>query len=235
MANDKSEKHETQFPLVPAAPQAAQPADLAPAPKPDAGWTIAALLACAMGFLSEAGILARKTTLAVLRAGLPLWLIRERLKPESKWCQFQREHNLPRTSVWEAIEFHLRVTAQGLTEEQVGEMAWSEAKEFFGIAKPRKNEVDDDEGPVDAELVEPYEDSTCTCTDLAVARDHIEHHGDGEAVPAVPATKANKIAKKDHAEPSPCEIDAATTYVKAVGGWDRADYVLQSVKNSMGV
>jgi len=233
MANDKREKHETQFPLVPAAPQAAQPADLAPAQKPDATWTIEALLAYAMAWLAQAGVLARKTTLAVLRAGLPLFIIRERLKPERKWCQFQKERNLPRTSVWEAIELHLRVTERGFTEEQAAEMPWPEPLEFFGIG--RREEADDEDGPVDAEPVEGDEDSACGDADVVAFP--VERHGEGEAVPAVPASpaaKVSKTAKKEQVDLSPCEIDAATVYIKAVGGWDRAVYVLQSMLNVVG-
>jgi hypothetical protein len=189
-------------------------------PKPDATWTIEALLACALAFLAEAGILARKTTVAVLRAGLPLWLLRERLKCEKRWCKFQRERDLPRTSVWEAIELHLRVTEQGLTEDQVAAMPWPEAREFFGICGQRKQTADEPECPVSAEPVEA------------------EQHGEGDAQPAEPAiaiaATAKKVAKQEPVDLSPCEIDAATAFVTAVGSWERAVVVVQSIKDIVG-
>ena len=77
MAKDKFEKHETQFHLVPAVPPPAQPPVAppppaqAPEPQPDETWTTEALLAYVMTFLTEAIILARKTTVFVFRAGVP--------------------------------------------------------------------------------------------------------------------------------------------------------------------
>ncbi len=233
MAKDKCEKHETQFPLVPAASQAAQPADLAPAPKPDETWPTDALLALVMALLAEAGVLARKTTALVFKAGHALSLLRPRFKSAGGWCKFQRDRNLPRTSVWEAIELYERATEQGHDEDDVSTMTWTEAKEYFEIAKPKADE--NDEGPVDAEPVVPDDD--LACDDAAVAAFPLERHGEGNAVPAAPASpvaKANKTAKKDHGDLSPCEIDAATVFIKAVGSWDRAVYVIQAVQTVVG-
>jgi hypothetical protein len=57
---------------------------------------------------------------------------------------------------------------------------------------------------------------------------------DTEGVPAEPAPKAKKANKKDHGDLTPCEIDAGNALIKVAGTWDRAMYVIETLKNVAG-
>jgi hypothetical protein len=121
-------------------------------------------------------------------------------------------------------------------------MPWSEAREFFAISKPRQ--ISDAEPPCpvsvaplpqeDAELASDGDDSIIDVVPMpaeelppAKAAVNVE-----PAVDAVP--KVNHAAKQDAVVLSPCEIDAATAFVQAVGTWDRAVCVLENVKDIVG-
>lgn len=75
-------------------------------------------------------------TLAIFRAGEWLSLARNKFKAEGrgKWTAFLKEYGIPRTTGWEAQTLFQRAK----TEEAVGGMTPTEAKQKFKVVKPKK-------------------------------------------------------------------------------------------------
>ena len=222
---------------TPAAFRTAPPAVRLPQGQPDDTWPVEALLAYAREQLGEAGALARKTTGLVYRAGYALWLLRARLKSsQSKrgWCDFQHENNLPRTSVWEAIQLWRRATDLGLTEDKVSSIPWPEARQFVGIAaKKEKTQVRLEAEPVVTAVSEETGVAAAT-TATTPNQDKVSRKAKAKTASAHPAPKPKRVTNKDDQHDlTPCEIDAGTVYITAVG-WKRAFHVLQALENTVG-
>lgn len=191
--------------------------------------------------------LGRMTIEERLDAGHVLSIVRRRHKDDGQWCAIQDEYKLPRTIVWETIEAYERSTKLGHCPQEVAANyeTWTEVLVAYGVAKerPKKPAVpaanNDEQRPAHAEPVnEPEPDGRSAADSTGNCQANQKDGGNAEDKPAraVPesAPKAEKAAKKVQPDLTPCEIDAATVFVKAVGGWPRAVRVLELVKNVMG-
>jgi hypothetical protein len=106
---------------------------------PDETWEIERLadyaikgLEQAKVFEVEANLVARKSTVQLFRAGHALHILQEKLKGDSQWCSWLKEHRIPRTNAWEAIQLFIRAK----TESAVTDLTPGEAKQKYGISKP---------------------------------------------------------------------------------------------------
>jgi hypothetical protein len=204
--------------------------------EPDDTWATEKLVEYAMTAMGEAGILARKTTVLVFRAGHALSLLRPRFKAAGSWCRFQQENGLPRTSVWEALEFYSRAQEQGRNEENISTMTWTEAKECFGITKPKKDDEPADLAPAGPCVLFGEEFAAGPLDAETTDRDHTHAGQCVSAVPAEPACKAHASDEQRAADraflekPGMIEITdedglAFQTFVENVGGLARAQVV----------
>ncbi len=100
---------------------------------PDDSWSLDDLRTYALSRLNEASILARRSTAQTYRAGRALSLAKNKLKTLKAWGKWQQEHDLPRTSVWEAVELFRKAPS----EEAIEHLTPQKAKEQFGIVKKR--------------------------------------------------------------------------------------------------
>lgn len=114
-------------------------------PKPTNGdspsehWDLEKLAEYARGSLDLSISLARKSTIERFRAGHALSIARAKFKENKKgWCQWQDDHNIPRTKAWEAIKLYKRAGS----EKVVADLQITEAFKKFGIVKPRKRRAD---------------------------------------------------------------------------------------------
>jgi hypothetical protein len=204
--------------------------------RPDETWSVEQLLAYGRKSLGEAdecdrlaAPLARQSIAAKFGAGHCYSILRDRFKPRGEWCRFQATHRLPRTTVWEVVEVYQAATRAGLKEDDLVERftTWTGVLLAFGVVRPRNNDV----GGCTVEYLEPPSDDgddnaphdskdkagTVTGTssgregpDRGPARDAEENP---PAPPQLPVTAA--------------EIDALTTFLEAVGGLSRAEYVFR--------
>jgi hypothetical protein len=84
----------------------------------------------------QANILTRKTIVQRFRAGHALSLLKDRLKEKETWVEFQTQHNLPRTVVWEAIAVYERVVKLGLGEDDVAVYTtWMNVMIAYGVRR----------------------------------------------------------------------------------------------------
>lgn len=200
-------------------------------------------------------VLGRRSIKERLDAGHALAIVRQRHKGDGTWCKMQDEHGLSRTTVWEVIEVYEQSAALGHTQEDVAAKhdTWTEVLVAYGVVRNRAakevaaddtaqiKDLDQEQGPVLAtELpsldhaeqpeVDAKQDS-CNAYVAPPAPDQAEQPGKATANKP-PKVKA---VKKEQIDISPCEIDAATAFVQAVGNWARAVVVLQAVKDIVGV
>ena len=115
---------------------------------PDETWSIERLLDFGQKSLCEgeecdrlAVPLARRSIVARFGAGHACSILRDRLKPLGKWCDFQAEHSLPRTSVWEVVEVYEAAGREDLTKNDLAERysTWTGILLAFGLVKARRN------------------------------------------------------------------------------------------------
>jgi hypothetical protein len=109
---------------------------------PDDSWTFERLMTCGACAVTESGRLltaaselARKSTIQIYRAGRALSLARHKLPLGQTWGGCLKAHHIPRTSAWEAIQVFERAGC----EEAIALLTPTEAKQKFGITKPRKS------------------------------------------------------------------------------------------------
>lgn len=100
--------------------------------EPTLAWTLVRLAGYASGALLEAGVLSRKCTVAVFRAGRALSLAQAKLKETNgwgAWGAWLENHRICRTSAWESIQLFERAGSEGA----IANMTISEAKRKLGI------------------------------------------------------------------------------------------------------
>ena len=115
------------------------PAMPVPRGEPDETWTDDALNEYGQSELAESSSLSRKSVRARFRAGHPYSILRKRYKGDDAWVRFQKDHDLPRTKVWETIEVYERATAAGHTEDDMAEHeTWTAAMLAYGVVKERE-------------------------------------------------------------------------------------------------
>lgn len=107
---------------------------------PDESWNTETLEAYAAHHIAEFIGLQRRSAIHLYRAGLALLLIRDRLKGERQWCSWQDQHEIARTTAWEAVKlaefFHF--------EDELAELGIIEAKRKANIVEERSARVDRD-------------------------------------------------------------------------------------------
>jgi DNA adenine methylase len=88
---------------------------------PDETWDLERLALYAVTGIAEAGRLrteafqmARKSTVQIYRAGRALTIAQEKLKGERRWVRWLKDHNIPRTSAWEALELFRKAPTGGV-------------------------------------------------------------------------------------------------------------------------
>ncbi len=235
----------------------AQPAAPSAEPMPDDTWSDGALMqygrtAIIRGDRDEERqlVLGRRSVKERLGAGHALSIVRQRHKGDGTWCKLQDGHGLSRTTVWEVIEVYEQSAALGHTQEEIAAKyeTWTEVLKAYGVVRDRaRKEVaaDDMAKPAVGEVLDSDDDAAELLG--MISRGQPEDSGHADAASSAPAqaeqsdkAKANnnppkvKAVKKEQIDISPCEIDAATAFVKAVGNWERAVVVLQSVKELIG-
>jgi hypothetical protein len=129
---DENDLHELGYAIDPNNPNEAIRLEAIAEQMPNESWDLDRLGLYASSGLreanrleSEASQLSRRSTVQVFRAGHALFLARERLKAERRWCEWLSENNIPRTNAWEAIELY----EQGGSEEAVANLTLTEAKQ----------------------------------------------------------------------------------------------------------
>lgn len=146
---------------------------------PSEGWTLDQLaeyarrqIVTSRAIENSLGLLGRRSTVAFFRAGRALLVAREQLKTTGDWVKWQDDHQLPRTTVFEAISLY----EAAKDEKAVETLALTEAKRCFGISgstqangrktmKPRPTKVKGD--PNDLVILLS---SACATLDAMAAR-----------------------------------------------------------------
>jgi glycerol-3-phosphate dehydrogenase len=80
---------------------------------------------------AESDCLSRRSVESLFRAGRVLAAIRDRLKSQRKWTEWQNDHKVGTTSAWQAIKLF---EAAG-SEEAVADLTRTEALIKFGITE----------------------------------------------------------------------------------------------------
>lgn len=74
--------------------------------------------------------LGRRSTVQIFRAGHALSIARQKVK-WGQWDRWLKEHNIKRTTAWEAIQLYERAGS----EEAIRNLTWAQAKRRYGITK----------------------------------------------------------------------------------------------------
>ena len=82
---------------------------------------------------AEADSLSRRSVESLFRAGRVLSVIRDRLKPQRKWTQWQKDHKVSVTSAWQAIELY----EKSGSETALAGLTRTEALKKFDIDKSK--------------------------------------------------------------------------------------------------
>ena len=166
-----------------------------------------------------------------VRAGHAYSILRRRLKPLGKWCSFQVENQLPRTSVWEVVEVYEAAVRDGLDTKDLADRysRWTEVLLAYGLAKPRKNKVggclveplkpptEEDDDAQDEDDGQDFDED-----DLHDKPDPDEDESDDDAPDADPP-------ETTEVEPPPVtddQVAAADAFISTVGGLVHAVRVL---------
>ena len=207
---------------------------MSPAEVPDETWSMEQLLDYGREALREseecdmlAVPLARRSVVTKFGAGHAYSILRSRLKPLGKWCSFQEEHKLPRTSVWEVVEVYEAATRDGLKADDLVDQysTWTGILLACGLAKPRRNKV----GGCVVERIEPPSDDEDDVQGDVVEGDLVVEDPDGEDL-------EDDLDESDdespYAEPEGIteeipsvtedQIGAADLFIAAVGGLEHA-------------
>jgi hypothetical protein len=141
---------------------------------PDESWDLDRLGTYAATGLSEASRLeresiqlGRRSTIQIFRAGRALSIARRRVKSESwgEWGRWLKEHNLKRTTAWEAIQLYERAGS----EEAIANLTPSQAKKRYGIGTPPRVDTEESvESGDHSEVIRPlnpFSDSTSQIED----------------------------------------------------------------------
>ena len=122
---------------IPAGPQAKS--------VPDESWDLERLGNYAATGLSEASRLqkesiqlGRRSTVQIFRSGHALSIARRKV-PWGDWGRWLKEHDLKRTTAWEAIELYQRAGS----EEAIANLTPSQAKKRYGIGRPPRSDTEE--------------------------------------------------------------------------------------------
>ena len=132
--------------------------------QPDSNWSDEVLIKFAQrainaadNYMEQANILTRKTIVQRFRAGHALSILKKRHKNEGTWVEFQAQHNLTRTVVWEAIAVYERAVQLGLGEDDVARYTtWMEVMVAYGVRHGPQEGI----GDVPAEATDQQPDAS---------------------------------------------------------------------------
>jgi hypothetical protein len=82
---------------------------------------------------AESDCLSRRSAVSLLRAGRVLAAIRDRLKSQRKWTEWQKDHKVGVTSAWQAIQLFEKAGS----EAAIANLTRTEALIKFNITKPK--------------------------------------------------------------------------------------------------
>jgi hypothetical protein len=125
---------------IPAGPQAES--------FPDETWDLERLGSYAATSLNEADRLqresiqlGRRSTVQIFRSGHALAIARQKVKSErwGEWGRWLAEHNIKRTTAWEAIQLYERAGY----EEAIANLTPSQAKRRYGIGSPPRADTEE--------------------------------------------------------------------------------------------
>ena len=112
---------------------------------PDHSWDLERLGNYAATGLSEASRLqkesiqlGRRSTVQIFRSGHALSIARRKV-PWGDWGRWLKEHDLKRTTAWEAIELYQRAGS----EEAIANLTPSQAKKRYGIGRPPRSDTEE--------------------------------------------------------------------------------------------
>ena len=112
---------------------------------PDESWDLERLGNYAATGLSEASRLqkesiqlGRRSTVQIFRSGHALSIARRKV-PWGDWGRWLKEHDLKRTTAWEAIELYQRAGS----EEAIANLTPSQAKKRYGIGRPPRSDTEE--------------------------------------------------------------------------------------------
>jgi hypothetical protein len=100
---------------------------------PDPSWDLDQLAAYTRDRFTIADLWGRKSAVQIWRAGKAVLIVQERLKQERKWTAWAQEHDLPLTSVYEAI----KIAEKFDSEADITGFTVIEAKMIAGTFKPK--------------------------------------------------------------------------------------------------
>src|SRR3954454_15734433 len=120
--------HETGAPL----PLIPESENLMPAES----WDLEQLAAYVKDRFHLAEFFGRKSAVQIWRAGKALLLVKEKLKAERKWTSWAKQHDLPLTSVYEAM----KLAEKFENERDIIGFSGVDAKMVAGTFKPRAKE-----------------------------------------------------------------------------------------------
>jgi hypothetical protein len=117
--------------------------------QPDSSWSDERLIEYGQRALNavdkyeeQATILTRKSIVRRFQAGHALSLLKSRHRNQGTWVEFQSQHNLPRTVVWETIAVYERVVQQGHREDDVAQHAtWAAVMIAYGVKRNHQEEI----------------------------------------------------------------------------------------------
>jgi len=109
-------------------------------PCPNANWTLEQLTEYVRSCIKSRDDMTKqvislraKSAVEIFRAGQALQIIRDKLKAQKAYVQWLEDEGICRTTAHEAI----KLVANAKTEKAVEKMAITEAKELFGVIKPK--------------------------------------------------------------------------------------------------
>ncbi len=176
-------------------------------------------------------------------------IFRQRHRGQRDWCAVQKKSKLPRTTLWEMAEVYDRATDNGHGEDELAAKyrTWTDLKTAYGVAKPKKSRKQDAGQPAHAELVSNRQgdtkhedddsvqdpvgnDPTQPETTQVTQRERAKPDADVEDVvhkPHPPASSRSLRRQKKSIEDqdlpiTPCETEAAVSFVQSFGSWKRA-------------
>jgi hypothetical protein len=119
--------------------------------QPDSSWSDERLIEYGQRALNavdkyeeQATILTRKSIVRRFQAGHALSLLKSRHRNQGTWVEFQSQHNLPRTVVWETIAVYEQVVQQGHGEDDVAQHAtWAAVMIAYGVKRNHQETISD--------------------------------------------------------------------------------------------
>ena len=171
-------------------------------------------------------VLTRRTADETFRAGHALHFAQAKLKTTKAWRAWLLENRIPVTTAWEAVEVYRRAK----TPEAVAGLTAGEAKQKFGIQKPRKpashgrpaNKKRDEVALITRQGGKKSRGDHLPATEGCGTPNNTTNNAeDGGSISTLPPLPADF-------HPTDADHTTAIAFVEATGGWTRAAQVFQA-------